>query len=112
MADLIELRELAEKATPGPWCRCADHSLAPPDPVWHVAVDDDNDSGFCQAIPATPDDVAYIAAADPTTILALLSVRDAAHETHLWLEENFKGTDVEVELGAALDEAAGKKEER
>jgi hypothetical protein len=87
--DLVDLERLAKAATPGPW------EVAGPWPTVHVgtsdASKDDPDVGYrhfdplCRMVDPTPtDDVcahtdaAFIAAANPTRILALLSAITAA----------------------------------
>ena len=79
-----ELRELAEKATPGPWNNDG--------PYWHDRRDGEVDCTGCvttdpeRKIVATPApanangnaDCAFIAAADPSTVIALLDRLAAA----------------------------------
>lgn len=69
--DPAELRRLAAAATPGPWfivhsCSGAANVLARQGPI-----------KVCPAIAHGESDAAYIAAANPAVILALLAERDA-----------------------------------
>ena len=70
--DLKGLKELALKATPGPWAQGADLErvmrYGDPPPLHR------NGHGITVARCATPGDVMFIAAANPQTILALLSL--------------------------------------
>ena len=63
--DLAELRRLAEAATPGPWTTAAFQLV--------IDVARRIDVGMC----GHRDDAAYIAAANPAVVLALLDERDA-----------------------------------
>lgn len=64
--DKDKLRQLAEAATPGPWFASPSHD--------HYKVLQDNDSGLLPEIAGVDErvDVAFIAAANPATVLALL----------------------------------------
>lgn len=84
------LRELAGKATPGPWWPLGDSLYAAPkppppaEPYDDAAWDDWYDTAtelFAGEVWKTPD-VESIAAFDPQTILRLLDVVDAARETN------------------------------
>lgn len=81
MTDTAQLRELAEKATPGGWC--IGRVMYP---YVHVNKDPDKD-GYCEAIGSTRTahgqehdeaNAAYIAAANPQTILTLLDELESA----------------------------------
>ena len=61
--DLAALRQLAEKATPGPWQHCSGHWVYA-DRLF-IAMVDDSERGAHEG--------AFIAAANPATILALLA---------------------------------------
>ena len=63
--DLAELRRLAEAATPGPWSTAAFQLV--------IDVAQRIDVGMC----GHRDDAAFIAAANPDVVLALLAERDA-----------------------------------
>ena len=63
--DVAELRRLAEAATPGPWSTAAFQLV--------IDVARRIDVGMC----GHRDDAAFIAAANPATVLALLDERDA-----------------------------------
>lgn len=63
--DVTELRRLAEAATPGPWSTAAFQLV--------IDVARRIDVGMC----GHRDDAAFIAAANPATVLALLDERDA-----------------------------------
>ena len=77
---MTTLRQLAEAATPGPWIE-AGPSFGAPLPVRldSVVTDfEDGDENFtiCDDV-SESDNCAYIAAANPTAILALLDTIDA-----------------------------------
>ena len=63
--DLAEMRRLAEAATPGPWSTAAFQLV--------IDVAQRIDVGMC----GHRDDAAFIAAANPAAVLALLDERDA-----------------------------------
>lgn len=97
MTDYQELRRLAEQATPGPW------DFDPGDKVRKARVTQSaNEYGVMDAfIPGTMNryhDAAYIAAANPATILALLSERQENQDRIAALEE------LEQRLRADLEE--------
>jgi Ead/Ea22-like protein len=79
MIGKAKLKKLAEKATPGPWAASDKHddAIVNPDasrlrvPLYPDAFH--NYSGTLVAESAKPNDVAFIAAASPDTILALLA---------------------------------------
>ena len=65
-----KLRELASKASPGPWVYTRGG---------HVECAADDNQWFRVFDCASPEDAAFIAAACPTVILALLDELDALH---------------------------------
>ncbi|MBX3533368.1 MAG: ead/Ea22-like family protein [Xanthobacteraceae bacterium] len=72
-----ELRELAEAATPGPWAATLDENysvVTGPDGA-AIALPD-YETGIC----LEEADAAFIAAANPKTVLALLAERDRLRE--------------------------------
>ena len=74
MTDYSELKRLAEAATPGPWAldgiaRVAGDQGAHPNNIAFTAVFDD--------MPRSAHNAAYIAAANPAVILAILAELDA-----------------------------------
>lgn len=80
MTDLTELRRLAESATPGPWYQGSNYSAVTadvPQDVDHKVCrgfkDPEYDGRYllCESVVHQPT-AAYIAAANPTAILALL----------------------------------------
>lgn len=78
------LIELAEKATDGPWGLTIDE---PPAPTPHrIALSPDarkdDEIALFPSRPDRADDAAYIAAASPSTILALANVVKAARAFH------------------------------
>ncbi len=91
--DVARLRELAEKATPGPWYHCQPFMVVPKQRTVHGTVPAQR-VDFVSTKPAPvhertiipmppedgpgvrSDDMAFIAAANPATILALLDERD------------------------------------
>lgn len=69
-----ELKELAEKATPGPWSH---EEIDPTDPEWGACeVFTEGTDTFVATHVCRVNDAAYIAAANPAAILELI----AAHE--------------------------------
>ena len=80
-----DLRRLAEAATPGPWRRANETAEVPPRVEPHRLVEQDTDPLYSKVVARTyrdkqheaAADAAYIAAASPDRILALLAERDA-----------------------------------
>ena len=75
MTDTTDLRALAEAATPGPWHVHGQpgRDYGPGGRLWWLESDAENDIGDVEHT----NDAAYIAAASPDRILALLDERDA-----------------------------------
>ena len=102
--DVAELRRLAEAATPGPW------SLTDGDPAmsgqhWTIrrqGVAGIRISGFTYGFNG---DAAYIAAANPATVLALLDDADALRAELAHMREARDNARAEVERLTALVEA-------
>ena len=88
--DLVELREAAEKATPGPWkpcganddrCQCRQVWSEPADiPIVYTLRDSDENwtGGDGATEEQAKDNATFIAAADPTTVLTLIARVEAA----------------------------------
>ena len=80
MTDLSELEKLARAATPGPWTfgfdDLEDGVFAPAEEMGNIVCLTPMPKALrsCEAWPAS---AAYIAAANPATILALIAERDA-----------------------------------
>ena len=80
-----DLRRLAEAATPGPWRRANETAEVPPRVEPHRLVEQDTDPLYSKVVARTyrdkqheaAADAAFIAAASPDRILALLAERDA-----------------------------------
>lgn len=99
--NLQRLKELAEKATPGPWVEARPGLLTKGD--WDsVFVDDDTDCSDCICYNVeVPDDAQFIAACDPQTILKLIAAVEAAREME------YRGMTVTTQLGKALRDLDG-----
>ncbi len=74
---MTNLRKLAEGATPGPW------DYDPDIDPGAVDMTDDPVACVCDALPC---DAAFIAAANPAVVLALLDERDARKAEVEWLK--------------------------
>lgn len=72
---MTDLRALAEAATPGPWTALIE-SYEAPGAMFVTHQPEDAQTPIVLGVAYS--DAAYIAAADPTTVLALLDVLDAA----------------------------------
>lgn len=114
------LRELAERATPGPWYQCgspwfqvASGVLAgSPDPhagfliidteQWEGERDEYVQNGGNVALASPDNDAAYIAAVSPDRILKLLDVADAAREMRKAREGTEEHFNRRFDLDAAL----------
>lgn len=105
---LKELRKAAEEATPGPWIGCGP-SFGDYMPAYlnEVVVDRQGEEDDCYEVCRSPAgldkesscDMAYIAAANPATILQLLDYvesleRDAAR--YRYLRDDGEGFDISV----------------
>ena len=85
--DLAELRRLAEAATPGPWHAATGAALqtdagVDATHVWYCRWRDERFLSISKVLDneldqTTPEDAAYIAAANPAAVLALLDKLDA-----------------------------------
>ena len=95
--NITELKELAEKATPGPWHRMANKDFGP------ISASDDQSFGmFIDCGSAHSDDDAnYIAAAHPAAILELIADRDS------WEQQASDRTDDAVRFATQLEDAQG-----
>ena len=93
MTEREKLRKLAEAATPGPWSTAAFQLV--------IDVARRIDVGMC----GHRDDAAFIAAANPATVLALLAEREAlaakVERVRDWLDH--RGVDVSDRDGAYMD---------
>jgi Ead/Ea22-like protein len=104
---MTTLRQLAEAATPGPWIE-AGPSFGAPLPVRLDSVvtdfeDEDENVTVCDDV-VDPDDCAYIAAANPAAILALLDDLDQTNEMNAQLREQNTALDKAcAELEAKVD---------
>lgn len=119
---LKELKELAEKATPGPWGHMTDHgqvgdvSTADGQPLLQVQARISDGSNRAHSVERRNRDAAYIAACSPDRILRLISALEKAE----WLLDaaddalNSNGYDCDGPLrsgiAAALSEIRGMKE--
>lgn len=103
--DKDKLRQLAEAATPGPWFASPSHD--------HYKVLQDNDSGLLPEIAGVDEraNTAFIAAANPATVLALLDELADAHQSAQYAWDNERATaevadDLREQL-AAMTKAIG-----
>jgi hypothetical protein len=107
MTNLDELERLAKAATPGPWCDRGFGSIQPESGGSLVAVT--VTKGGC--LPDYVENSAFIAAANPAAILALIAEVRALREdaerwqTHVRLIRNRHAADVANELVRAVDNA-------
>lgn len=93
--DTQELRELAEKATPGPWCDdgcgCVDTEISGLPVARFFGGGSD---GISRGYDGSLANAAYIAAANPTAVLSLLDELDTLREQVATLREALECADV------------------
>ena len=78
MTDLEALAKLSQEATPGPWESCCGGWDG--DKVnYHVSIADGANRCTCVADDLSEADAAYIAAASPDVVLALIEMLNAHH---------------------------------
>ena len=99
--DLAALAKLAAEATPAPWEACVDDEFEPGHGSY-VVSGSDIFAAFCGRTedPCALADAAYIAAADPQTVAALIAVALAAKAVYRY--EIDPSPKEWVALGAAL----------
>lgn len=104
-----ELKELAEKATPGPWSH---EEIDPTDPEWGACeVFTEGTDTFVATHVCRVNDAAYIAAANPAEILELIAQLEDARtqmerQKDEWLSWEAKRRDLE-KAAAQLEDAQG-----
>lgn len=83
--DLKKLREVADRATPGPW------SFSQADGEWVIrGADNDYIGGLMKGTRKLADTAVFVATFNPRTILALLDAYEASQSALERLETNFR----------------------
>jgi hypothetical protein len=117
LPDLKKLREVAEKATPGPWL-CSGRYIGTPRHMSYIGECRDKNGNWSDDVLASSNG-RYIATFNPQTILALLDAYEAIArdaERYQWIRNDQTGAvetvilidpygDVEVKVGEILDKA-------
>ena len=88
---MSDLRKLAEAATPGPWSPTKGHPSLRYYGVHCASGPIIRFHGMGKANTGGHDNAAYIAAANPAAILALLDERDALREAFVWAMAELNG---------------------